>query len=115
MILAIVGVFGVISFSVSQRTHEIGIRMALGAGSRTVLRMILRQGTWIISGGLLLGIGLALVIAKLVGNFLTGVSPMAPLTYVSVTLCLAGVALLACYIPARRSVRVDPVVALRYE
>jgi predicted permease len=115
VVLAVVGVFGVISFSVSQRTHEIGIRMALGAGSGSVLRMILRQGAWIIVSGLFLGVGLALVIARLVGNFLTGVSPFDPVTYISVTLGLAAVALLACYVPARRAASVDPMVALRYE
>jgi macrolide transport system ATP-binding/permease protein len=115
LILAVVGVFGVISYSVSLRTHEIGIRMALGAGSRSVLRMILRQGTWIVSAGVGLGILLALLIARLVGNFLTGVSPFDPLTYVSVSVALALVALLASYIPARRATRVDPMVALRYE
>jgi putative ABC transport system permease protein len=115
LILAVVGVFGVISFSVSQRTHEIGIRMALGAGARSVLKMILRQGALIVSVGLGLGILLALGMARLVGNFLEGVSPFDPLTYVCVTLSLAAVALLASYVPARRATRVDPMVALRYE
>ena len=115
VILAVVGVFGVISFTVSQRTHEIGIRMALGAQSRTVLRMVLRQGAWIIWGGLALGVVLALAIAQLVGNFLTGVSPFDPITYITVTLGLTLVALLACYLPARRAASVDPMVALRYE
>jgi predicted permease len=115
LILAVVGVFGVISFSVSQRTHEIGIRMALGAGSRSVLQMILRQGALIVAVGLGLGILLALGMGRLVGNFLEGVSPFDPLTYVCVTLSLALVALLASYIPARRATLVDPMVALRYE
>jgi putative ABC transport system permease protein len=115
LILAVVGVFGVISFSVSQRTHEIGIRMALGAGSRSVLQMILRQGTLIVALGLVLGIVLALGMAQLVGGFLSGVSPFDPLTYVGVSLALTLVAMLACYIPARRATRVDPMVALRYE
>jgi macrolide transport system ATP-binding/permease protein len=115
LILAVVGVFGVISFSVSQRTHEIGIRMALGAGSRSVLQMILQQGAVIVGVGLALGILLAFGMARLVGNFLEGVSPFDPLTYVCVTLSLALVALLASYIPARRATLVDPMVALRYE
>jgi predicted permease len=114
LVLAVVGVFGVISFSVSQRTHEIGIRMALGAGAHSVLQMIVRQGTSIVALGLTLGILMALGIARLVGSFLA-VSPFDPLTYVSVTLALTLVALLACYIPARRATRVDPMVALRYE
>ena len=115
LILAVVGVFGVISFSVSQRTHEIGIRMALGAGAQSVLKMILRQGAVIVAVGLVLGIVLALGMARLVGDFLSGVSPFDPLTYVSVSLSLALVALLASYIPALRATRVDPMVALRYE
>src|SRR5580704_2128039 len=115
LILAVVGVFGVISFSVSQRTHEIGIRMALGAESRNVLRMVLRQGALIVAVGLALGIGLALVMARLVGNFLAGVSPFDPLTYACVSVSLALVAMMACYIPARRATQVDPMVALRYE
>ena len=115
LILAVVGVFGVISFSVSQRTHEIGIRMALGAGAQGVLKMILRQGAVIVAVGLVLGIVLALGMARLVGDFLSGVSPFDPLTYVSVSLSLALVALLASYIPALRATRVDPMVALRYE
>jgi len=115
LILAVVGVFGLISFSVSQRTHEIGIRMALGAESRNVLRMILRQGALIVAIGLGLGVALALVMARLVGNFLSGVSPFDPLTYTCVSVALALVAMLACYIPARRATQVDPMVALRYE
>jgi macrolide transport system ATP-binding/permease protein len=115
LILAVVGVFGVISFSVSQRTHEIGIRMALGAETRSVLGMILRQGTVIIAAGLGLGILLAMVIARLVGAFLSGVSPYDPVTYIGVTAGLTVVAMVACYLPARRATRVDPMVALRYE
>jgi predicted permease len=115
LILAVVGVFGVISFSVSQRTHEIGIRMALGASSPKVLTMVLRQGAVIVGVGLALGVGMAVAIARLVGNFLSGVSPFDPLTYASVTLSLAIVALVASYIPARRATQVDPMVALRYQ
>ena len=115
LILAVVGVFGVISFSVSQRTHEIGIRMALGAGSQNVLGMILRQGAVIVAAGLALGILLAMVTARLVGNFQTGVSPFDPLTYICVSVALMVVAMLPCYLPARRATRVDPMVALRYE
>ena len=115
LILAVVGVFGVISFSVSQRTQEIGIRMALGAKSRSILGMILRQGAVIVSLGMAAGVLLAVVMARLVGNFLQGVSPLDPLTYVSVSVCLAVVALMACWIPARRATQVDPMVALRYE
>ncbi len=115
LILALVGVFGVVSFTVSQRTNEIGIRMAMGAGQRSILRMILRQGVWIICAGVLSGLALAVAIARVVGNFISGVSPYDPLTYLSVSALLVLVALFACYIPARRATRVDPVVALRYE
>jgi putative ABC transport system permease protein len=115
LILAVVGVFGVISFSVSQRTHEIGIRMALGAEARTVLVMVLRQGVVIVAVGLGFGLLLAAVMASLVGGFLAGVSPFDPATYVGVTVGLTLVAMLACYLPARRATRVDPMVALRYE
>jgi predicted permease len=115
LILALVGVCGVISFAVSQRTNEIGIRMAMGAPQSSILRMILRQGLWIISGGVAAGILLALAISRLVGNFISGVSPYDPLTYFSVTAILVIVALLACYFPARRATRVDPMIALRYE
>jgi predicted permease len=115
LILALVGVFGVISFSVSQRTNEIGIRMAMGAAQSSILRMILRQGVWIISGGVAAGVFLTLAIARLVGNFISGVSPYDPLTYLSVSALLMLVGLFACYIPAHRATRVDPMVALRYE
>ena len=115
LVLALVGVFGVISFTVSQRTNEIGIRIAMGAARVSILRMILRQGVWIISAGLISGIALALAISRLVANFISGVSPYDPLTYAIVSALLAVVALLACYVPALRATRVDPMVALRYE
>lgn len=113
--LAIVGVYGVISYSVSQRTHEIGIRMALGAQRSEVLKMILRQGFVIVAAGLVLGCLSAFAAARLISNMLVGVSAADPATYSAVILILALVALLACYIPARRAMRVDPMVALRYE
>jgi predicted permease len=114
LVLAIVGVYGVISYAVSQKTHEIGIRMALGAQRTNILQMILGQGMLIVGIGLLLGIGGALGSAKVVGNFLA-ISASDPLTYVMVTSLLALVALTACYVPAHRAMRVDPMVALRYE
>jgi predicted permease len=113
--LAIVGIYGVVSYSASQRTHEIGIRMALGAQPMDVLQMIFHQGIFIVGAGVFAGILAAAAIARLVGNFLSGVSPGDPLTYVSASILLAAIALLACYIPSRRAMRVDPLVALRYE
>jgi predicted permease len=114
LILALVGVYGVISFAASQKTHEIGIRMALGAQPAQILTIIFRQGLVIVAVGLVLGLGAALAAAKVVGNFLA-VSPTDPLTYITVSVVLTAVALFACYIPARRAMRVDPMEALRYE
>jgi predicted permease len=114
LILAVVGVYGVISFAASQQTHEIGIRMALGARPASVLGMILRQGLLIVGIGLAVGVAAALAAASLVGSFLA-VSPTDPLTYVSVSAILTLVALVACYVPARRAMAVDPTVALRHE
>jgi ABC-type antimicrobial peptide transport system permease subunit len=112
--LAIVGVYGVISYAASQKTHEIGIRMALGAQPEDILKLILRQGLVIVAVGLVLGVMAALAVGRVVGNFLT-VSPMDPVTYVTVSALLTIVALVACYVPARRAMQVDPMVALRYE
>ena len=113
--LAVVGVYGVVSYGASQRTHEIGIRMALGAQPAQVLGMIFEQGLFIVGGGVVVGILAATAIARLAGNLLVGVAPLDPLTYVSASILLAAIALLACYIPARRAMRVDPKIALRYE
>jgi putative ABC transport system permease protein len=115
LLLAIVGVYGVISYAASHRAHEIGVRMALGAQPRQVLWMILRQGFGIVALGVLIGVFAAAAIAKMVGNLLINVSPTDPQTYVAAALLLALVALAACYIPALRAVRVDPMTALRYE
>jgi predicted permease len=114
LVLSVVGVYGVTSYAASQRTHEIGVRMALGAQPGEILRMIFRQGIHIVALGLLLGVAGALAAARVVGTFLT-VSATDPLTYVTVSIVLAVVALIACAIPARRAMRVDPMVALRYE
>ena len=113
--LALVGVYGVVSYGASQRTHEIGIRLALGAQQADVLRMVLRQGVFIVGAGLVAGILAAAAIARLVGDFLYGVSPLDPITYLGASVLLAGVALLACYVPARRAMKVDSVTALRNE
>jgi predicted permease len=115
LILAVVGVYGVVSYSTSQRTHEIGIRMALGAQPADVLKIIFRQGLLIVGIGLVLGLAAAFAIARLVANFLVGVSATDPLTYAVVSVSLVLVALAACYLPARRAMRLQPTIALRHE
>ena len=115
LVLAGIGIYGVISYSVAQRTKEIGIRMALGAGHRDVIRMILLQGARIASAGLIIGIFSAFGLTRYLATLLFTVSPGDPSTFAMVALVLALVALLACYIPARRALRVDPMTALRSE
>jgi predicted permease len=112
--LAIVGVYGVISYAAGQRTHEIAIRMALGARSQDVLRMISAQGILIVGLGLIAGLAATLLIARIIGNFVV-VSATDPLTYLIVSAILSLVAIAACYIPGRRATKVDPIVTLRYE
>jgi len=115
LLLAVLGVYGVISYAASRRTHEIGIRMAVGAQALDVLKLIFGQGLAIVLAGVVLGLVAAAGMARVVGNFLVGVPEIDPLTYSAAALVLASVALLACYIPARRAMRVDPMVALRHE
>ncbi len=115
LVLAIVGVYGVMSYAVSQRTQEIGIRIALGAQPRDILRIIGRQGVVIVVSGLTVGLLAALAVGRLVSDFLVGIAPSDPITYAGVSTLLAMIACLATYIPTRRATKVDPMVALRYE
>jgi predicted permease len=115
LLLASVGVYGVVSFAAVQRTREIGIRMALGGTARDVLRLVLQQGVRMVGAGLVVGLVAAWGLTRLMARFLFGVSPSDPLTYGSVILLLSAIALLACWLPARRATRVDPGIALRYE
>jgi putative ABC transport system permease protein len=115
LVLACVGLYGVISYAVAQRTHEIGVRMALGAQPMDVLRLVLRQGMALTIAGLIVGIGVGLAATRMLTDMLYGVTPRDPLTFFGVPALLLLVAFLACYIPARRATRIDPLVALRYE
>ncbi|PYU50854.1 MAG: hypothetical protein DMG48_11605 [Acidobacteria bacterium] len=115
LILASIGIYGVLAYSVAQRTSEIGLRMALGAQPRQVLGLVLKQGMLLAVIGAAVGIIVALPVARMAGNLLYGISATDPLTYVGITLLLMAVALLACYLPARRATRIDPLIALRVE
>jgi predicted permease len=115
LIITATGLAGVIAFTVSQRTREIGIRMALGAERGSVLRMILRQGLVMVGVGLAIGVGAALALSRLMDGLLYGVQPSDPLTFVIVALVLLGVAVAACTLPARRATTIDPLTALRSE
>ena len=113
--LASIGIYGVMAYTVSQRTREIGIRMALGAEKSDVLGMVVRQGMLLVGAGVALGLAGAMAVTRFAVSVLFGVSATEPLTFAVVTMLLLGAALLACYIPSRRAAKVDPVVALRWE
>jgi putative ABC transport system permease protein len=114
-ILATVGVFGVMSYSISQRTREIGIRMALGAQRAEILRIVGRQGLLVVAAGIVVGFLLSYAVGKLIQDFLVGINSTDALTYTAITLFLGLVAMAACFVPVRRALRIDPMLVLRNE
>ena len=115
LLLAAIGLYGVIAYVVTQRTREFGIRFALGASRRDVFRLVLGRGMRLVAIGLVLGMAGALNLTHMLTNLLYGIKPNDPLTFASVALLLLGVALFACWLPARRAAKIDPMEALRYE
>jgi len=115
LLLAALGLYGVIAYSVGQRKGEIGLRMALGAGPRDILRLVIGEGAWLVGAGLALGAAGGWVLTRLLETNLYGVSSADPATFMAVAVLLCSVALLACFVPARRASRIEPMAALRSE
>jgi putative ABC transport system permease protein len=115
LVLAVIGIYGIVSFDVVQRTHEIGVRMALGAEHRDVLRLVIRRGAMLALAGIAIGAAAALVFSRFLSAMLFGVRPNDLTTFVTASIVLGTAAFLASYVPARRATKVDPMVALRYE
>jgi putative ABC transport system permease protein len=114
-VLATMGIYGVMAYVVSRRTHEVGVRLALGAQTSDVLQLVIGQGMRVVLVGLAIGLAGAFGLARLMASRLFGLSPLDPVTFVGVTLLAVSAALLACYLPARRAAKVDPMESLRYE
>jgi len=115
LLLALLGIYATLAYSVAQRTREIGVRMALGARAEGVVRLVVRQGMRLAGLGVVLGVAFALLLGRVIAGLLYGIAPHDPVTFVAVVGLLLGAALLACWIPARRASRVDPLIALRAE
>ena len=113
--LAVIGLYGVMSYTVTQRTHELGVRLALGAQAADVLKLILKQGLKLALTGIVIGLLTALALTRWIETLLFNVRPTDPLTFTVIALLLLAVALLACWLPARRATKVDPLIALRHE
>jgi len=115
LLLAVIGVYGVMSYTVAQHTREIGIRMALGAQSRSILKLVVGRGLVLVTAGIVIGVLASFGLTRFIENMLFGVTPTDPLTFVMIVALLGFVALLACLIPAQRAMRVDPIVVLRHQ